>query len=112
MNDYGVIYASAQKNIGGPGVTLLLIRDDLLHLVDPRVPDVLAYEAYWKKDGMYNTPNTFGIYVCDLVIKWLLKQGGLQRLHSIISRKLIFYITPSIIAGDFIAIILSQITAL
>ena len=80
VNDYGVIYASAQKNIGGPGVTLLLIRDDLLHLVDPHVPDVLAYEAYWKKDGMYNTPNTFGIYVCDLVIKWLLKQGGIATI--------------------------------
>lgn len=80
VSDYGVIYASAQKNIGGSGVTLLIIRNDLLHLVDPRVPDVLAYEAYWKKDGMYNTPNTFGIYVCGLVIKWLLKQGGISAI--------------------------------
>ncbi|MFH4415784.1 MAG: 3-phosphoserine/phosphohydroxythreonine transaminase [Neisseriaceae bacterium] len=84
---YGLIYASAQKNLGPPGVTLVVVKKDWLDYVVDVVPDVLAYRAYWKKDGMYNTPNTFGIYACMLVTRWLLKNGGIPWIREINTQK-------------------------
>ena len=76
---FGVIYAGAQKNVGPAGVTILIIRDDLLAKA-PRnpLPAYFDYRLHAENGSMYNTPPTYGIYICGLVFKWLLKNGGLE----------------------------------
>ncbi len=78
---YGLIYACAQKNAGPAGVTVVIIRDDLLQRGDPNLAGMLNYANYAENDSMYNTPPTFGIYVVGLVAKWLQNEiGGLDRM--------------------------------
>src|SRR5678810_1433149 len=81
VEKYGMIYAGAQKNIGPSGVTLVIIRDDLL----PQIPDglhtMLDYRTHVENKSLYNTPNTWGIYIISLVCKWLLEKGGLTAMH-------------------------------
>ncbi len=78
---YGLIYAGAQKNIGPSGVTLVIIRDDLL----PRIPDgmhtMLDYRTHVENNSLYNTPNTFGIYIIALVCDLLREKGGLEAMQ-------------------------------
>ena len=78
VKKFGLIYAGAQKNVGPAGVTILIIRDDLLAKA-PRqpLPAYFDYRLHVENGSMYNTPPTYGIYVCGLVFKWLLKNGGL-----------------------------------
>ncbi len=78
VKKFGMIYAGAQKNVGPAGVTILIIRDDLLART-PRnpLPAYFDYRLHVENGSMYNTPPTFGIYICGLVFKWLLKNGGL-----------------------------------
>lgn len=76
---YGLIYAGAQKNIGPAGLTLIIIRKDLIREELPgRVPLMLRYAVHQKSDSMHNTPPTYAIYITGKVIKWLLKNGGLE----------------------------------
>ncbi len=75
---YGLIYAGAQKNIGPAGVTIVIIRDEWLGKAPPTLPAMLRYDIHAKNDSLYNTPNTFGIYVTSLVLRWLRDQGGLE----------------------------------
>ena len=79
VKKFGLIYAGAQKNVGPAGVTIVIIREDLLARA-PRVPlpAYLDYRIHAENGSMYNTPPTFAIYVCGLVFKWLLKTGGLE----------------------------------
>ncbi len=81
VEKYGLIYAGAQKNMGPSGVTLVIIRDDLL----PRIPDglhtMLDYRTHTENNSLYNTPNTFGIYIIALVCEWLKEKGGLEAMH-------------------------------
>lgn len=79
INKFAMVYAGAQKNVGPAGVTICIIRDDLLART-PRVPlpAYLDYRIHAENGSMYNTPPTFAIYVCGLVFKWLLKTGGLE----------------------------------
>lgn len=79
VKKFGVIYAGAQKNVGPAGVTILIIRDDLLAKA-PRqpLPAYFDYRIHAENGSMYNTPPTYGIYICGLVFKWLLKNGGLE----------------------------------
>ena len=79
VSKFGIIFAGAQKNVGPAGVTIVIIREDLLERT-PRVPlpAYLDYRIHAKNNSVYNTPSTFGIYVCGLVFKWLLKTGGLE----------------------------------
>lgn len=79
VKKFGLIYAGAQKNVGPAGVTILIIRDDLLART-PRqpLPAYFDYRLHVENGSMYNTPPTYGIYICGLVFKWLLENGGLE----------------------------------
>lgn len=87
VSDFGVIYAGAQKNIGPSGATIVIIRDDLLDRCSDKVPDVLNYKKYIEKQGMYNTPATYPIYIAGLVFRWLQSHGGVREMQTINSLK-------------------------
>ena len=79
VKKFGLIYAGAQKNVGPAGVTIFIIREDLLAKAAPRpLPAYLDYRLAAENGSMYNTPPTYGIYICGLVFKWLLRTGGLE----------------------------------
>lgn len=77
VSKYGLIYAGAQKNLGPSGVTLVIIRNDLIERGHKNLPTMLQYRTHAKNDSMYNTPPTFGIYLMGLVFKWIKANGGL-----------------------------------
>src|SRR5678810_1427927 len=74
---YALIYAGAQKNMGPSGVTLVILRDDLLQKVPEGLHTMLDYKIHVENKSLYNTPNTWGIYIISLVCKWLRGKGGL-----------------------------------
>jgi len=74
---YGVIYGGAQKNIGPAGLTIVIVRDDLLDRALPITPSAFHWKEQGEADSMLNTPPTYAIYVAGLVFEWLLKKGGL-----------------------------------
>lgn len=81
---YGILYACAQKNAGPAGVTVVIIRDDLLERVGDDLPLMLDYKALADGKSVANTPPVFGIYIVKLVTDWLLSEiGGLQKMHQI-----------------------------
>lgn len=77
VSKYGIIYAGAQKNLGPSGVTLVIIRKDLIEQGPSDLPSMLQYRTHANNDSMFNTPPTFGIFAMGLVFKWIEKQGGL-----------------------------------
>jgi phosphoserine aminotransferase len=83
VSRYGLIYAGAQKNIGPSGLTLVIVRDDLLGLAHPTIPTIMDYRVMADNGSMLNTPPTFAIYVAGLVFRWLLAQGGLAAIERI-----------------------------
>ena len=87
VSKYGLIYAGAQKNLGPSGVTLVIIRDDLLARSAKSLPTMLNYAVHVENGSMYNTPNTFGIYLMGLVLKWAIAQGGLTEIAARNQRK-------------------------
>ena len=82
IEKYALIYAGAQKNIGPSGVTLVIIRDDLLEKVPENQHSMLDYRAIAKNDSMLNTPNTWGIYIINLICEHLKKHGGLAEMQK------------------------------
>ena len=82
VSKYAVIYAGAQKNLGPSGVTLVIIRNDLIERGRSDLPTMLQYRTHSKNDSMYNTPPTFGIYLMGLVFKWLKSNGGLAAMEQ------------------------------
>ena len=84
---HALIYSGAQKNLGPSGVTLVIIRDDLLARSADTLPTMLNYKVQAENDSLYNTPNTFGIYILGLTMKWLRSQGGLEGVAKINQRK-------------------------
>lgn len=79
VTKYAMIFAGAQKNVGPAGVTICIIRDDLItDDVLPYTPTMLKYKIHADNGSMYNTPPAYGIYICGKVFKWLLKTGGLE----------------------------------
>lgn len=82
IEKYGLIYAGAQKNIGPSGVTLVIIRDDLLGRIPNDLHTMLDYRTHVKNKSLYNTPNTFGIYIINLVCKWLQEKGGIAAMQQ------------------------------
>lgn len=84
---FGVIYAGAQKNIGPAGITLVIVRDDLLARVRESAPGLLRYSAYAQSGSMLNTPPVFSWYVAGLVFEYLLGQGGLVSIQKTNQRK-------------------------
>lgn len=80
VKKFGMIYAGAQKNVGPAGVTIIIIRDDLVaRSAELPLPVYLRYAPHVENGSMYNTPPTYGIYMCGKVFKWLLKTGGLEK---------------------------------
>jgi phosphoserine aminotransferase len=84
---FALIYAGAQKNAGPSGVTIILLRDDLLERVTDNIPTILNYKSFAEKHSLYNTPNTFGIYVVNLVMNWIKSQGGIDKVEEMNNRK-------------------------
>ena len=84
---YGLMYAGAQKNIGPAGLTIVIVRDDLVGHASPITPTVFDYKVQAENDSMYNTPPTYGIYIAGLVFQWLKKLGGLTKMEEINVRK-------------------------
>jgi phosphoserine aminotransferase len=82
INKYGLIYAGAQKNMGPSGVTLVIVRDDLLQRIPENLPTMLDYGIHVQNKSLYNTPNTWGIYIMGLVCKWLQDLGGLAGMEQ------------------------------
>ncbi|XBC42076.1 MAG: 3-phosphoserine/phosphohydroxythreonine transaminase [Buchnera aphidicola (Meitanaphis elongallis)] len=79
---YGIIYASAQKNVGPPGVTIVIVHEDLLK--EPKIvcPSILNYNILSKSNSMFNTPATFSLYISGLVLEWMKKLGGLKTIQK------------------------------
>ena len=80
---YGLIYAGAQKNAGPSGVTLVIIRDDLLERVPENLGTMLDYRLQAEKNSLFNTPPSFSIYLLGLVLGWLLDSGGLENIAQL-----------------------------
>ena len=83
VSKYGVIYAGAQKNIGPSGLCVLIVRKDLLGRTMAICPKLLNWQVQVEKGSMYNTPNTWGIYVAGLTFQWLKEQGGVKAMEKI-----------------------------
>ncbi len=85
---FGMIYAGAQKNIGPAGVTLVIIRKDMLERVPKELSTMFRYTTFTENNSLYNTPPCFSIYVCELVLKWIEEAiGGLDRMEKINDEK-------------------------
>ena len=87
VNKFGVIYAGAQKNIGPSGLTIVLVRKDLLGKASPLAPSMLDYKVHADAGSMSNTPPAYGWYMAGLVFKWLKEQGGLTAIEAMNRRK-------------------------
>lgn len=87
VSRYGVIYAGAQKNIGPAGITVVIVRNDLLERFRPETPTLMTWKAFADSDSMTNTPPTFAWYVAGLVFEHLLALGGLEAMAEINERK-------------------------
>ena len=84
---FGLIYAGAQKNLGPSGVTVVIIREDLLARSPDSLSTMLSYKTHADNGSMYNTPPVFGIYILRLVLKWLVSLGGLDAIGKVNDRK-------------------------
>ena len=82
VSKFGVIYAGAQKNMAPAGVTVVIVRDDLLEYCDPKAPTMLEWKTMAENDSMYNTPPCYTIYMLGLVCEYLLEQGGLEAMKE------------------------------
>ncbi|CAK9157143.1 unnamed protein product [Ilex paraguariensis] len=82
VSKFGVIYAGAQKNVGPSGVTIVIIRKDLIRNAQPTTPVMLDYKIHAENNSLYNTPPCYGIYMCGLVFEDLLAQGGLVEIEK------------------------------
>ena len=87
VSKFALIYAGAQKNLAPAGVTLALVRDDMLKRTPATIPTMLQYGVHAENASMYNTPPVFAIYVMRLVLAWLLKRGGLEAIARTNARK-------------------------
>ena len=87
VSKFGVLYGGAQKNLGPSGVTLVIIRDDLLERSSKSLHSMLSYAVHAENGSLYNTPPAFGVYVLGLVVEWLIELGGLPAIAEINERK-------------------------
>jgi phosphoserine aminotransferase len=87
VSRFGLIYAGAQKNLGPSGVTLVIVREDLLERSSKSLHTMLSYRTHADNGSLYNTPPAFGVYVLGLVIDWLLEHGGLPGIAQVNERK-------------------------
>jgi phosphoserine aminotransferase len=82
VSKYGLIYGGAQKNIGPAGLTIVIVRDDLIGQALPATPSAFDYKTVADNDSMFNTPPTYAIYIAGLVFKWIKDQGGLAAMAT------------------------------
>jgi phosphoserine aminotransferase len=87
VSKFALIYAGAQKNLAPAGVTLVIIRDDMIKRTPGSLATMLQYGVHAENGSMYNTPPVFAIYIMRLVLAWLLKQGGLEAIDRVNTRK-------------------------
>jgi phosphoserine aminotransferase len=87
VSKFALIYAGAQKNLAPAGLTLVIIRDDMLKRTPASLPTMLQYTIHAENKSLYNTPPVFTIYVMRLVLRWLLKSGGLEAIQQVNDRK-------------------------
>lgn len=87
VTDYGVIYAGAQKNIGPAGLSISIIREDLIGNARADTPSLMNWQTYADNDSMFNTPSTYAWYLAGLVFEWIKEQGGLVEIGKINQRK-------------------------
>jgi phosphoserine aminotransferase len=87
VSRFGLIYAGAQKNLGPSGVTLVLIREELFSRSHADLPTMLSYKVQSENNSLYNTPNTFGVYILGLTMRWLKSLGGLSAVARANERK-------------------------
>ena len=87
VSKYGLIYAGAQKNLGPSGTTLLIAKTDIINNPVRELPKMMQYDLMAKKEGRYNTPNTFGVYLMGQVFKWILAEGGLTAMDEMNKEK-------------------------
>jgi phosphoserine aminotransferase len=83
VSRYGLIYAGAQKNVGPAGLTLVIVREDLIGKPGKGTPSVMDYKAQAEADSMLNTPATYAMYIAGLVFKWLKQQGGVAAIEKL-----------------------------
>ncbi len=87
VSRFDLIYAGAQKNMGPSGVTIVIIREDLLEKSPDNIPTMTSYKIIGGKDSLYNTPPTFGIYMIKLVLEWIQEAGGVEAVEKINRQK-------------------------
>jgi phosphoserine aminotransferase len=87
VSKFALIYAGAQKNMGPSGVTIVIIRKDLLERSPANIPTMTSYKIIGEKDSLYNTPPTFAVYIVKLVLEWMKAQGGLEKIEAINRQK-------------------------
>ena len=87
VTKYGVIYAGAQKNIGPSGLCVMVVKKALLGKANPLCPKLMNWTVQSEKGSMYNTPNTWGIYLAGLTFEWLLSIGGVEAIHKVNQEK-------------------------
>ena len=87
VSNYGLIYAGAQKNLAPAGVTVVILREDLLQRTPSSLPTMMQYSVHAENKSLYNTPPVFAIYVMRLVLAWLRKSGGLAAIEKVNIRK-------------------------
>ena len=87
VSRFGLMYSGAQKNLGPSGVTLVIIREDLLARSSDTLPVMLNYKVHAESNSLHNTPNTFGIYILGLTARWVRSLGGLRAIAAINQRK-------------------------
>lgn len=80
---FGLIYAGAQKNMGPAGLTIVIVREDLLGVTLPGTPTMFDYKIHANNDSMYNTPPTYAMYIMGLVLEWLKRNGGLIAMEKV-----------------------------
>lgn len=92
VSQYGLIYASTQKNIGVSGMTIVIIREDLIGNAQKGTPGFLDYQKISESESVYNTPPTLAWYLCNLVFEWVIKKGGIEEMENLnISKSQKFY---------------------
>lgn len=87
FSKFGLIYAGAQKNIGPAGVTLIVVKEEILGKTGRIIPDILDYKAHIEKESMYNTPAVFSVYTSLLTLKWIKEKGGIKELEKLNRQK-------------------------
>ena len=83
VSKFGLLFAGAQKNLGPAGVTLVIVREDLIGEVLDGTPTMLNYQTHADNGSMYNTPPTYAIYVLKLVLEWIKSKGGIAELQKV-----------------------------